>query len=477
MPSHDPRPHVAVIGAGPAGMTAAHCLARDGARVEVFEAGPGVGGLARTFELWGRRVDVGPHRFFSSDARVNRLWLEITGPDYAMVNRLTRILHDGKTFRYPLRPLDVLGAFGPWRSALSLASYLGEKISPTAQDGSFETWVVSRFGRRLYEAFFRDYSEKLWGIPCREIDAGFAAQRIKKLSLWEALRHAFGGARGKHRTLADIFAYPLGGTGMVYERMAESVSRLGGSVHLGTPVAGITVRNGTASGIETADGRKLEFDHVVSTMPLTQLVRSLHAPAAVAEAASKLTFRNTILVYLLVGGDHLFPDNWIYIHSPGIRTGRITNFRNWVPQLHNGLPGSVLALEFWCNDGDDLWSTEDDRLVETATEDLRRTGLAGNAPVIEGRVLRVPRSYPVYRHGYTEHVSVIRDHLRTIGNLQVIGRYGSFKYNNQDHSILMGILSAENILRGSGHDLWSVNSDDENYQEASRITATGLEIL
>lgn len=465
-----------VIGAGPAGLTAAAQLVKAGAGVTVFEAGPAVGGMARSMDLWGQRVDLGPHRFFSSDTRVNEIWLEHAGRDYAMVDRLTRIYYRGRFFQYPIKAFDALSRLGVLEAAACTLSYAGERLRPTAPDGSFESWVVGRFGRRLYEIFFRTYSEKLWGIPCSELDADFAAQRIKKLSLFEAIRSAFfGGGGGRHKTLVEQFAYPLRGAGVVYERMADFIRARGGQVALQAPVKAVLVEGGAARGVELEDGRRVEADHVISTMPITLLVERLAGvPGPVLEAARALTFRNTLLVYLNVGATDLFPDQWLYIHAPELKTGRITNFRNWVPSLHGGQPTSILAMEYWCTEADPIWRATEAELVALAGEELRRTGLLGGAKVLDGKVVRLPRCYPVYRRGYREPLKVVEAHLRSIPHLQVIGRYGAFKYNNQDHSILMGRLAAENVLGQGAHDVWSVNTDYETYQERSIITRTGL---
>src|SRR5688572_16146615 len=338
--------HVAVIGAGPAGITAAYQLAKKGVRVDVYEAAPFVGGMATTIELWGQRVDLGPHRFFSSDRLVNELWLEVVGRDYDMVNRTTRIFYEGKFFHYPLRAFDALKNLGLLEAGFCVASYAKQKVRPPEDDGTFENWVTSRFGRRLFEIFFKTYSEKLWGISCRELDADFAAQRIKKLDLYEAIKNALLGGRGnEHKTLVDQFAYAWRGSGTVYERMAQGVRDAGSQVLLGTPVRGVIMEGGRASGVELDGGERRNYDRIVSSMPLTLMVQSLReAPAQVVENTKKLKFRNTILVYLRVDGQDLFPDNWLYVHAPDLQTGRITNFSNWSPTLNGSERDTILAL-------------------------------------------------------------------------------------------------------------------------------------
>ncbi len=461
---------VAVIGAGPAGMTAALQLSRGGADVEVFEAGPYIGGLARSFDLWGQRVDLGPHRFFTADPQVNRLWLDVVGRDYAMVDRLTRIYYKGRFLHYPLKPLNALRSMGPLEAARCLASYLKERLRPSfpaTDDESFESWMVRRFGNRLFALFFKSYSEKLWEIPCSELSADFAAQRIKKLSFTETVKSALWSQHGKrHATLVDRFPYPLGGTGSVYENMADQVRENGGRIHLKSPVKRVLHEDFDVWGIKLEGGRTACFDHVVSTMPLTSLVGGLSdVPAEVRRAADGLQFRNTVFVYLHVDSDHLFADQWLYIHDADLKMGRVTNFRNWVPQLHGEAKTTILAVEHWCNDSDPIWTADEGTLIEQAAGELRSAGLVHREPILAGHVVRTRRCYPVYRRGYRQQVEQIANYLRSFRGLIPIGRYGTFKYNNQDHSILMGILAAENLLENRAHDLWNVNTDHDTYQE------------
>jgi protoporphyrinogen oxidase len=468
---------IAIIGAGPAGLTAAYCLSKFHANVDVYETADTVGGLARSLQLWNQTVDLGPHRFFSRDKRVNELWLEVVQGDYCMVKRLTRILYKGKFYSYPLRTTETLVNLGPMEASKCLASYAREHLLKRPQNGTFEAWVCSRFGRRMFEIFFKTYSEKLWGIRCDDLDADFAAQRIKQFSLSEAIKNALSiKTNMEHRTLADEFAYPSGGTGMVYRRMESAVLKNGGRIFLKKPVRQVMNESGHVRGIELSDGTVHQYDQVISSMPLTTLVsRIKNAPSAVVEASRELSFRNTILVYLEIAANDLCQDNWIYIHSPELHTGRITNFRNWAPQLYGESQNTILSLEYWCNENDVFWNKSDDELLKLARRELELTHLVRNELQIRrGTVYRIPKCYPIYRRGYKSLLQPIQDYLAGIKGLQVIGRYGSFKYNNQDHSILMGILAAENSLSKASHNLWNVNSDYDTYQEGWTITETGL---
>ena len=469
---------VAVIGAGPAGMAAAYELTKKGVPVDVYEASPFVGGMARSIELWGQIVDIGPHRFFSSDTRVNKLWLEVIGKDYEMVDRLTRIFFRNKFYHYPIKAFDALKNLGIIESALCIGSYGIQRLKPGRNDlgDTFESWVIARFGKRLYKHFFKTYSEKLWGIPTNELDADFAAQRIKKLSMWEAIKSAiFGGGGEKHKTLVDQFAYPKKGTGQVYENMKKYVETNGSTIYLTTPINSLTTKGKIVTGIKLESGEEKKYDEVISSMPLTLLVsRIKNLPPKVARANQSLRFRNTILVYLQLKADNVFPDNWIYVHSSELRMGRITNFRNWVKTINKGKKETIIAIEYWCFDEDDFWHWDDEQYIELAKDEIVKTGLVEAKQIKDGKVVRVPKCYPVYGRGYKRPLSIIQDFISDLGHLQVIGRYGAFKYNNQDHSILMGILAAENVADDTHHDLWGINTDYESYQEASVITKTGL---
>lgn len=459
---------VIVIGAGPAGLTAAEQLQANGYSVTLFEAATHVGGLARSFDLWGQTVDCGPHRFFSNDPRVNNYFKSFVQADFTTVNRLTRIFYRKRFFYYPLQASNALSNL-PLRSVVEiLLSYLKQRLRPIKDPKTFEEWVVNKFGRRLFSIFFKNYSEKLWGIPCSKIDAEWAAQRIKKLSLWEAVKSTVvGNKNNKHKTLVDQFAYPKHGSGMLYERMKEKFLRDGGTLLLDHAIRAVVQdESGRVIGVKDKAGKLYEAETVISTMPLTSLVKGLAAPAAIHAHAASLYFRNTILVYVEVDASNLFPDNWIYVHSDDVLHGRITNFRNWSPQLYGDKQSSILCLEYWCFDRDEIWSYDAARMGAIAEAELRQMQLIRQEHrVLNTHMLRVPKCYPVYETGYQQHLEPIQSYLETVEGLLVIGRYGAFKYNNQDHSILMGLLAAKQLMSGRSQHLWNINTDDE-YQEA-----------
>jgi len=463
---------VVVIGAGPAGLSCAYELVKAGAEVEVYEASPYLGGMARSFDLWGQRVDMGPHRFFSREKHINDFFTTLVKDDYTLVNRVTRIYYRNRFFHYPIRLFNVLRNLPPQTIFMILWEYLRVKMFPIKNPTTFEEWVSNRFGRKLFEIFFKHYSEKLWGIPCSKIDADWAAQRIKSLSLWEALVSAIFGNKGdKHKTLLDQFAYPNNGTGTLYERAAEFVEARGGKVKLQSPVKKVMQDAGCMiTGIELMDGSIVTADYIVSTMPVTLLLKGLQdVPADVTAAAEKLYFRNTILVYLEVGSTELFSDNWIYVHSPEVKHGRITNFRNWSKEIIKGKQTTILCMEFWAFDDDAIWKDKDENIAELAKKEIHLLKLVPEqTKILNTFVLRVPRCYPVYETGYQVNLKKVENYLDTVRNLIPIGRYGAFKYNNQDHSILMGILAADKIIQGLDTDLWKINTDVE-YQEEARI--------
>jgi protoporphyrinogen oxidase len=469
-----PGDHVVVCGAGPAGLTVAYLLAKSGHPVTVLEAGDLVGGLARTVEYKGFRFDIGGHRFFTQLPVVQALWDELLGDELIDVPRLSRIYYKGKYFQYPLQVADALRGLGATECALILLSYLRARLRPAATEENFEQWVSNRFGRRLYRIFFKTYTEKVWGIPCTEIRAEWAAQRIQGLSLLRAL---FSGAPLTRRpspikTLISQFRYPRLGPGQMWEACRDRVTALGGRILLEHRVTDLEFSGGRVSAVraQTPDGeRRFEADHIVSTVPLRCLVRAAGraAPPPVRVAAKSLGYRDFMLVALILDREAVFPDNWLYIHAPEVKVGRVQNFNNWSQALVPGPGRTCLGMEYFCSRRDELWAQDDATLIELATRELSVLGLAKDASVVDASVVRVPDAYPVYDSTYRGHLETVRGFLDPIPNLHTVGRNGMHKYNNQDHSMYAAMLTVAN-LHGDSHDVWAVNSDFE-YHEADRL--------
>ena len=462
-----------VVGAGPAGLTAAWELARLGQPAAVFEMDRVVGGISRTVEHRGYRFDIGGHRFFTKVPEVLALWREVLDGDLLERPRLSRIYYGGSFFDYPLRPLRALAGLGPVEAVRVLASYLAAQVAPHPEERSFEEWVVNRFGRRLYEIFFKTYTEKVWGIPCDEIDAAWAAQRIKDLDLLTALKHALLPGRGWGgevvTTLIDRFLYPRLGPGQMWERLRDLVVERGVAVEMESRVVTVHHAGGRieAVTVEGAAGRRrVPAAHVVSSMPLPELVRCLDpaAPPDVVRAASRLRFRDFLTVVLVVDRAEVFPDNWIYVHEPRVRVGRIQNFKNWSPEMVPDPATTALGLEYFVQAGDELWAAPDAELVARATREIASLGLVDPGEVIDGTVVRMPKAYPVYDREYRAALAAVRGWLDGLDNLHPVGRNGQHRYNNQDHSMLTGLLAARNVA-GADHDLWAVNVEGEYHEE------------
>jgi protoporphyrinogen oxidase len=478
-----PMKKVVAIGAGPAGLTAAYELVKNGVSVQVLEASPErVGGLSRTERYKGFAFDIGGHRFFSKSREIEELWTEILGSEMLERGRLSRIYYRGKFFDYPLKAMNVLRSLGLVNVLLALASFAWAKVRPIANPRSFEDWTINAFGRRLYKTFFETYTEKVWGIPCSEISADWAAQRIKGLSMLSLLKATLLPRRRKGRdqvikTLIDTFRYPRHGPGQMWETVTRLVREGGGEVLLGVEASQILRANrGVTEVLGTRDGRVERFagTHFLSSMPVRELIERLSpaAPPEVLAAARSLKYRDFLTVALIVDQEKVFPDNWIYIHDPGVRLGRIQNYKNWSPFMVPEARMTCLGLEYFCSEGDDLWTCADGDLIELGKKELSKIGLLDPARVTDGCVVRMKKAYPVYDERYAEHVAVIREFLEAEApNLQLIGRNGMHKYNNQDHAMMTGLLAARNIL-GASFDLWKVNGDAE-YQEEGDVTDSG----
>lgn len=458
-----------IVGAGPAGLGAALELTEHGHTPIVLEQHRTVGGLARTETYRGHRFDIGGHRFYTKLPEVEARWRALLGPDFRRVRRRSRIHWNGAFLAYPLSLPDAARHLGFAEGARAVASYCRARVSRPGDERTFEDWVVARFGRRLYEQFFRTYTEKVWGVPCNRIAADWAAQRIHGLSLGRAILQATGIGRGRVRSLIEEFDYPRLGPGMMWERCRDVVEARGGRVQTDTEVVGIRRDGFRVTGVvcrNAAGMCPLPARQLVSSMAITDLVARLDPPAplSVQDAARGLRHRAFIVVALVLRGARLFDDQWLYVHTPEVRVGRIQNFKNWSPDLVTTADTTTLGLEYFCDEGDDLWSMADDALCALASRELAQLGLAARSDVTDAVVVRQPKAYPVYDPGYRERLDVLRRFLDRFENLQTIGRNGLHRYNNQDHAMLTGILAARRLLGGS-HDVWAVSAERAHYED------------
>jgi protoporphyrinogen oxidase len=474
---------VAIIGAGPAGLTAAYQLTKLGYSVTVIEKDPVyVGGISRTVEHDGFRFDIGGHRFFSKSKEVVDLWNEILPDDFIERPRMSRIYYEGKFYSYPLRGFEALMNLGIWRSTMCMLSYAKAKAFPTKNPRSFEQWVVNQFGHKLYSIFFKTYTEKVWGMPCDEMSADWAAQRIKGLSLGGAvvdgLKRSLGLNRRRNdgmavKTLLETFRYPRQGPGMMWDAARDKVLAGGNRVLMGTALHQIS-QDQTTGRWRVAARRGDEMltinaGHVISSAPMRELAGRIHPLPATLPNALDLNYRDFLTVALMIRSDDLFPDNWIYIHDPRVKVGRVQNFRSWSPEM---VPDEALAcvgLEYFCFEGDGLWSAADDDLIALATKELATLGLADPATVVGGRVVRQEKAYPVYDDAYRTNVEEMRGELEArYPTLHLVGRNGMHRYNNQDHAMMTAMLTVRNIQAGERiYDIWAVNEDAEYHESGN----------
>lgn len=464
----------AVLGGGPAGLSGAYALGLRQHRATVFEADGDVGGIAKTVEFNGYRFDLGGHRFFTKIAQVQRLWERLMGEEFLIRPRLSRIYYDGKFFSYPLTSKDVLARLGLLESARCALSYIWAQRNRRRPVETFEDWVTARFGRRLYDAFFRSYTQKVWGIPGTEIRSQWAAQRIKDFSLLRAALTIIGLSRKTTTTLIEEFQYPRLGPGQMWQRLATHLSEdLSVPVQLRQRV--VTVRHEgdrVTSVVVRSNGDEHEYavDGVLSTIALQDLIRCLDPapPAPVREAAERLRYRDFCLVALMTDEEEPFPDNWIYIHDPDVLAGRVQNFGAWSPDMV--VPGKTcLGVEYFCFEGDEMWEMSDAEAVALATDEMGRIGLMDPTRVIDGVKVRVPKAYPMYDANYEGAVAVVQGYLASFSNLVTAGRNGLHRYNNQDHSMWTAILAALNLSEGTDHDVWSVNAEEVYLEEGAVV--------
>ena len=467
-----PGDRLLIIGAGPAGLTAAYLAAKRGHPVTVLEGTDEIGGISKTARYKGYRFDIGGHRFFTKITPVEQLWREVLGDEFISVPRLSRIYYDGKFFDYPLKAANALRGLGIWNAIAIVLSYFKARLWPSKVEDNLEQWVTNRFGSRLYRIFFKTYTEKVWGIPCTEIRSEWAAQRIQGLSLTKAILSAAAIQKRSAtiKTLINEFQYPRLGPGQMWEMTRERVEGMGGTILMQHQVTAIEHQEQRVVAVRarTPGGEvRVAADHVISTTDLRSLVAALDPPAppAIRDAGEGLRYRDFLTVALMVDRANLFPDNWIYIHAPDVRVGRIQNFNNWsAAMVADAETTTCLGLEYFCFEGDGLWTSKDEDLIALATKELRSLGLIGDAQVFDGTVVRMRKAYPTYDGEYRAHLDRVRTFIDPIANLHCVGRNGMHKYNNQDHSMLTAMMTVWN-MRGAAHDVWSVNTDFEYHEE------------
>ncbi|MDP2600389.1 MAG: NAD(P)/FAD-dependent oxidoreductase [Deltaproteobacteria bacterium] len=461
---------VVIIGAGPAGLTASYILTQKGISNSLLEKDTVVGGISRTVHYKGFHFDIGGHRFFTKVKPVEAIWHEVLRNDFLLRPRLSRIYYKQKFFYYPLKPVNALLGLGFFNSFLIFLSYLKIRIKPLEKEENLEQWVINRFGKRLYKTFFKTYTEKVWGIPCTEIRAEWAAQRIRGLSLRSALWNAIVKPRGKKiKTLIDEFHYPKKGPGQLWEKVAEKIGEKN-NIYFERDVVRIE-RDGfkiLSIKTKTPTGEKTVYagSHFISSMPLRHLLENMKPkiPDEILQAAQCLKYRDFLTVALIIKKRDIFPDNWIYIHDPSVQVGRIQNFKNWSPFMVPDPEYTCLGLEYFCFEKDGLWNKSDEALIRQGAKELEQIGIVRAEEVIDGSVVRMPKAYPVYDSGYQNHIKTIQDFVDRFENLYPVGRNGMHKYNNQDHAMYTAILAVENMF-GAKHNLWEVNTDMEYHEE------------
>jgi protoporphyrinogen oxidase len=480
---------VAIIGAGPAGLTAGYLLSKRGVPVTVLEADPEyVGGIARTARYKGYHFDIGGHRFFSKSKEVEDLWTELLPDDMLDRPRSSRIFYNGRFFAYPLKATEALLKLGVFESVRCVLSYGKARLMPVRNARSFEDWVSNQFGKRLFNIFFKTYTEKVWGMSCKEISADWAAQRIKGLSLTSAIVNAVLPKRTPKnkgqvvKTLIDTFRYPRRGPGMMWEACAARIREMGGAVRMGATVVGLALNRGTRRWTVTyqdAAGARhtIEADHVISSAPVRELVNGIEPRMSDASraAANALRYRDFLTVVLILKDRGAVTDNWIYIHDPGVRVGRVQNFKSWSPEMIPDPAMACYGLEYFCFENDSVWNAADADLIDLGRREVAKIGLAAAEDVVDGCVVRQRKAYPVYDDDYARNVEVIREELeREYPNLHLVGRNGMHKYNNQDHAMMTAMLTAENILAGKPlFDVWRVNEDAEYHESGDAGQQTG----
>jgi protoporphyrinogen oxidase len=477
---------VAIIGAGPAGLTAAYVLGKAGIATTIFEKDATyVGGISRTENYKGFHFDIGGHRFFSKSNDVEDFWTEILGDELLERPRSSRIYYNQHFFSYPLAAFEALQKLGVVESALCMFSYVQAKINPVKNPVNFEDWVSNQFGKRLFNIFFKTYTEKVWGISCKEISADWAAQRIKGLSLSSAVKNALFKPKSTNKdavikTLIDSFRYPAKGPGQMWETCRDKCLQMGVNIHMNSDVKGLEFTNEKWNVLLNDATPISGFDYVLSSAPMKQLVPNIFPalPNEAIVAANNLHYRDFLTVVLITKDKDSFNDNWIYIHDPLVKVGRIQNFKSWSPFMVPDTSMACYGLEYFCFEGDGMWESSDANLIDLAKKEMQQIGLIDAKLVSDGYVVRQPKAYPVYDQFYKEHVNTIREALETYDGLYLIGRNGMHKYNNQDHSMMTAMLAAKNIIAGNKiFDVWNVNQDAEYHESGERSANEGGRLI
>ncbi len=536
MPLND-RKTAIIIGAGPAGLTAAYeLLTRTDIKPVIIEKSTFMGGISRTVNYKGNRIDIGGHRFFSKSDRVMEWWARMlpiqasenvpatikyhrmernivpsataaVNPDNVMLLRArkSRIYYLRRFFDYPITlSKDTVLKLGLWRTFKIGLSYIKSALFPLKQEDNLEQFFINRFGRELYGTFFKSYTEKVWGVPCTEISAEWGAQRIKGLSVWSTLKHAFLklfkkpasdiSQKKTETSLIEQFLYPKFGPGQVWEEVARQITEMGGEIVTECKAGRLITDGWQVKALETTNSagetKTYAGDYFFSTAPIQEIMRSFDVapPANVLEVSDGLVYRDFLTVGLLVGslkisdetpqGRQLVRDNWIYIQEPDVLLGRLQIFNNWSPFMVADQSKVWLGLEYFCNESDDIWKLSDERMVALATEELSKIGIIEASEVLDATVLRMEKTYPAY-FGTYDRFAEIRQHVDRYENLFLVGRNGMHRYNNQDHSMLTAMMAVDNIIAGhiDKSSLWEVNTEmDYHEQKATAETPKEAEM-
>ena len=462
---------ILIIGAGPAGLTAAWEANKHGLKTLILEGDKEVGGISRTVERNGWRFDIGGHRFFTKVDEVYEIWDEILDQeDFLLRPRMSRIYYKNKFYDYPLKASNALFNLGIIEAIRCVLSYFYVRVRPPKNQDNFENWVAARFGWRLYNIFFKTYTEKVWGVDATTIGADWASQRIKNLSLMKAILNAFQINKSGEiiTTLIDKFKYPKYGPGMMWETAYEKLVKAGHEINLSSRVLEISKQDDHYI-VTTKEGETYKAKNILSSMPLAHLPKTIkpEPTSIVKTSGNNLKFRDFLSVALVINEEDAFPDNWIYIHEPGVKVGRVQNYGSWSPYMVKE-GKTCLGLEYFVNIGDELWSMDDEKLIYLATEELEKLSLIKKNSTLEGYVVRMPKAYPVYDLNYSENISNIEDWLSSEhSNIYPIGRNGMHRYNNQDHSMMTAVKSIRNIVLGETNDIWKINVEEDYHEEIS----------